>query len=64
MKIGDRVAYFPIKKDELDNRHPLAMILGFTATGRVQIVYYDPEGEHKVTVSRNRLGENQGELLG
>ena len=53
--VGETVTYFPAKQNEPDNRHPLARIVGFSATGRVKIEYRDTEGDHKATVMPYRL---------
>ncbi len=63
MRAGDKVVYYPAKANELDNRHFDAEVKGFTKTGRVQIEWRDAEGEHKATVAKYRIEENQRALL-
>ena len=63
MKVGDQVVYCPQKKNELDNRHPVAVIDGFTRKGLVRIKWRETDGEHKATVSAVRLEANQAELI-
>ena len=63
MKIGDLVVYYPAKKNEADNRHPIAVVDGFTPKGLVRIKWGEPDGEHKATVSTKRIETGQPDLL-
>ena len=63
MNIGDKAVYYPAKKNEQDNRHPVVEVVGVTPTGRLRVAWLDAAGKHTATVSEKRLETRQGDLL-
>lgn len=59
--IGERVTYYPIKREENDNRHWSATVTGMSPSRRYRVEIETPDGIKKRAVSAKRLAR-QSEL--
>ena len=61
-EVGERVTYYPVKKNELDNRHWPAVVEEVLPRGRLRVKIETESGIKSRSVTPRRLAR-QNELL-